>query len=100
MVGDVKQSIYKFRLARPELFMEKYNTYEEEDGGNTLRIDLHKNFRSREEVLISTNMVFAQVMRKELGGIVYDDKAALYPGAVYPEESFGRQNDTELLLLL
>ncbi|MDE5932672.1 MAG: UvrD-helicase domain-containing protein, partial [Lachnospiraceae bacterium] len=51
MVGDVKQSIYKFRLARPELFMEKYHTYQEEDGGNTLRIDLHKNFRSREQIL-------------------------------------------------
>lgn len=85
MVGDVKQSIYKFRLARPELFMEKYNTYLEEDGGSTLRIDLHKNFRSREQVLTSTNAVFSQVMRKELGGIVYDEKAALYPGALYPE---------------
>ena len=85
MVGDVKQSIYKFRLARPELFMEKYHTYQEEDGGNTLRIDLHKNFRSREQVLTGTNAVFAQVMRRELGGIVYDEKAALYPGAVYPE---------------
>lgn len=104
MVGDVKQSIYKFRLARPELFMEKYNTYGEEDGGNTLRIDLHKNFRSREEVLVSTNAVFAQVMREELGGIVYDDKAALYPGAVYPENACAEEvrsgggNDTELLL--
>lgn len=85
MVGDVKQSIYKFRLARPELFMEKYNTYREEDGGKALRIDLHKNFRSREQVLTSTNAVFAQVMRKELGGIAYDEKAALYPGAVYPD---------------
>ena len=87
MVGDVKQSIYKFRLARPELFMEKYNTYRETDGGETLRIDLHKNFRSREQVLTSTNAVFAQVMRKELGGIAYDEKAALYPGASYPEEA-------------
>lgn len=85
MVGDVKQSIYKFRLARPELFMEKYHTYQEADGGNTLRIDLHKNFRSRKQVLTAANAVFAQVMRKELGGIVYDEKAALYPGAVYPD---------------
>lgn len=108
MVGDVKQSIYKFRLSRPELFMEKYNAYREEDGGETLRIDLHKNFRSREQVLISTNAVFAQVMRKELGGIVYDEKAALYPGASYPEtegsetESGDAEtlpgNETELLL--
>ncbi|MCM1144127.1 MAG: helicase-exonuclease AddAB subunit AddA [Blautia sp.] len=87
MVGDVKQSIYKFRLARPELFMEKYETYGEVEGQNTLRIDLHKNFRSREEVLISTNTVFSQVMREELGGVVYDEKAALYAGASYPENT-------------
>lgn len=84
MVGDVKQSIYKFRLARPELFMEKYHTYQEIQGADALRIDLHKNFRSREEVLVSTNAVFSQVMRTELGGIAYDEKAALYPGASYP----------------
>ncbi|MBQ6806976.1 MAG: helicase-exonuclease AddAB subunit AddA [Lachnospiraceae bacterium] len=88
MVGDVKQSIYKFRLARPELFLEKYNTYKIEEGKDTLRIDLHKNFRSREEVLTSTNAVFAQMMRPELGGIEYDDAAALYPGAVYPETGY------------
>ncbi len=108
MVGDVKQSIYKFRLARPELFMEKYNTYDEESGGDTVRIDLHKNFRSREEILISTNAVFSQVMQKELGGIVYDEKAALYPGASYPKlsdtensdssDGFHVDNDTEILL--
>ena len=108
MVGDVKQSIYKFRLARPELFMEKYNTYGEELGGDTVRIDLHKNFRSREEILISTNAVFSQVMQKELGGIVYDEKAALYPGASYSKlaeaekpdssDSFHVDNDTELIL--
>ena len=95
MVGDVKQSIYKFRLARPELFMEKYNTYQGTDGGNTLRIDLHKNFRSREQVLTSTNAVFEQVMRKELGGIVYDEKAALYPGAVYPEKVSADKTDPD-----
>ncbi|MBO5209741.1 MAG: helicase-exonuclease AddAB subunit AddA [Lachnospiraceae bacterium] len=94
MVGDVKQSIYKFRLARPELFLEKYNTYDTTEGKETLRIDLHKNFRSREEVLTSVNAVFSQVMRPRLGGIAYDDAAALYPGAVYPES----KNNTELLL--
>lgn len=85
MVGDVKQSIYKFRLARPELFLEKYHTYEPE-GESTCRIDLHKNFRSRREVIDTVNTVFAKIMTKELGGIVYDDRAALYPGAVYPEQ--------------
>lgn len=97
MVGDVKQSIYKFRLARPELFLEKYNTYSMEEGQPGLRIDLHKNFRSREEVLHSANAVFSQVMIPELGGIVYDDAAALYPGASYPEPS-DSEYDTELLL--
>lgn len=83
MVGDVKQSIYSFRLSRPELFMEKYDTYSLEDGV-TQRIDLHKNFRSRGEVLDSVNYIFRQIMKKELGGIEYDDSAALYQGAEFP----------------
>lgn len=84
MVGDVKQSIYKFRLARPELFMEKYNCYSKEDG-SCQRIDLHKNFRSRPQVLNSVNKLFQRIMSTKLGGIAYDDEAALYEGAVYPE---------------
>lgn len=84
MVGDVKQSIYKFRLARPELFLEKYHTYSLTEGVER-RIDLHKNFRSRREVVDTVNHIFSKIMTKELGGIVYDDAAALYPGAVYPE---------------
>ena len=83
MVGDVKQSIYKFRQARPELFMEKYDTYSLEDS-KYQRIDLHQNFRSRTHVLDSVNEVFYALMTKKLGGIAYDDAAALYPGAVYP----------------
>ncbi len=101
MVGDVKQSIYRFRLSRPELFMEKYDTYSLTDGKNQ-RIDLHKNFRSRSEVLDSTNFVFRQVMQKDIGGVAYDAQAALYPGADYPEspEQDGiSDNRTELLLL-
>lgn len=84
MVGDVKQSIYSFRLSRPELFMEKYDTYSLEDSGRQ-RIDLHKNFRSRGEVLDSVNYIFRQIMKKEMGGIEYDDSAALYLGAAFPE---------------
>ena len=156
MVGDVKQSIYKFRLARPELFLEKYEAYgkqaqgsqeaqdgreeegsreaqdgreeegsreaqngreeegsqeaqdgkeekvgqeaqdgRKEEGGQAQggqsggritaeKIDLHQNFRSRREVLESTNTVFEQIMGRDVGGIVYDDLAALHPGAVYP----------------
>ena len=82
MVGDVKQSIYKFRLARPELFLEKYDTYQET--GDLCRIDLAKNFRSRIQVVDAVNGVFSRIMSREIGGIAYDDKAALYPGATYP----------------
>lgn len=86
MVGDVKQSIYRFRMARPELFMEKYNTYTSDDSGHQ-RIDLHKNFRSRDEVLDFTNDIFYKIMAADLGNVQYDDDAALYPGASYPEET-------------
>lgn len=82
MVGDVKQSIYKFRLARPELFLEKYDIYQET--GDLCRIDLAKNFRSRVQVVDAVNDVFSRIMSREIGGIAYDDKAALYPGATYP----------------
>lgn len=94
MVGDVKQSIYKFRLARPELFMEKYHTYTKEES-DCQRIDLHKNFRSRREVLEGVNALFQKIMGQELGGIVYDEDAALYEGASYPENN---GNETEYLL--
>ena len=96
MVGDVKQSIYKFRLARPELFLEKYDTYREE--GNLCRIDLAKNFRSRVQVVDAVNDVFGRIMSKEIGGIAYDDKAALYPGAVYPAQEDPAYG-SELLLI-
>ncbi len=95
MVGDVKQSIYRFRLSRPELFMEKFNTYSLEESEKQ-RIDLHKNFRSRREVLDSTNFIFEQIMTKGLGGIAYDEKAALYVGASYEEKA---GNETEVILV-
>lgn len=125
MVGDVKQSIYRFRLARPELFMEKYDTYDIvcpqndnrennvisdktrqigrnpngkilSDGAEEInqmregsldithqKIELHKNFRSRMEVLQCTNDIFYKIMAKDLGGVAYDEAAALYYGAGY-----------------
>lgn len=95
MVGDVKQSIYKFRLARPELFIEKYTCYTKIDSDRQ-RIDLHKNFRSRREVLESVNNLFYRIMGESLGGVVYDEDAALYPGAVYPD--YGH-NQTETILI-
>lgn len=98
MVGDVKQSIYRFRLARPELFMEKYKGYSLEDGEEQ-RIDLHKNFRSRPQVLDSVNYIFRQIMGEDLGGIAYDDAAALYPGASFPEGADEDFLKTEVLLV-
>ncbi|MDR1801148.1 MAG: helicase-exonuclease AddAB subunit AddA [Lachnospiraceae bacterium] len=97
MVGDVKQSIYRFRLARPELFIKKSKEYKKEINGN-LRIDLHKNFRSRAEVLDSVNFLFAGIMNENLGGIEYDDEAALYVGANYPENN-SDDYASELLLI-
>ena len=86
MVGDVKQSIYRFRLARPELFMEKYATYDLADSEKQ-RIDLHKNFRSRKDVLEFTNDIFYKIMDTDLGNVAYDEDAILNPGADYPERS-------------
>ena len=94
MVGDVKQSIYKFRLARPELFLEKYQNYSVEES-NCRRIDLAQNFRSRVQVVDAVNRVFSRLMSKSIGGIDYDERAALYPGAVYGENE---GCESELLL--
>ncbi len=98
MVGDVKQSIYRFRLARPELFMEKYKKYMLTDSEEQ-RIDLHKNFRSRSQVLSCANFIFRQIMGEDLGGIAYDEAAALYPGAVFPEGARDEFLSTEVLLV-
>lgn len=97
MVGDVKQSIYRFRLARPELFMEKFDTYETTDAP-CQRIDLHKNFRSRDSVLTFTNDIFYQIMKRNLGGVDYTDEAALYCGADYPAGEKEDAFDSEILL--
>ncbi len=94
MVGDVKQSIYRFRLARPELFLEKYRTYKEEDA-QSVRIDLHRNFRSRAEVLLGVNHVFRRIMTENLGQIAYDEDAALYPGAVFVPYGQGEDVQSE-----
>lgn len=101
-VGDVRQSIYSFRQARPDLFMKKYEEYpaHPEEGR---RIDLHRNFRSRREVVDAVNGVFRQIMRKETGGIQYDDDAELVQGADYrlcgTEEGGENPYRTELMLV-
>ncbi len=101
MVGDVKQSIYRFRMADSSIFMEKYNSFSYfKKNGSRIRIDLHQNFRSRACVLESINFFFRQMMTRELGGIVYDDQAALYPGMVYPDaEGYNISCSTEILLV-
>ncbi|UTH09961.1 helicase-exonuclease AddAB subunit AddA [Macrococcoides canis] len=93
MVGDVKQSIYKFRQAEPELFMEKYSSYK--SGGPGKVIDLSQNFRSRRSVIDNTNEIFSKIMDEKLGDIVYDDAQMLYYGAPYDDAS----QHTELHLL-
>lgn len=97
MVGDVKQSIYRFRMARPELFMEKYHTYTSKESDNQ-KIDLHRNFRSRPQVLETVNDVFYKIMKEDIGNITYDPQAALYPGAQFKEAEPG-MFDTEVLVI-
>lgn len=97
MVGDVKQSIYRFRLARPELFLEKYHTYGTEDTVNQ-KIILDQNFRSRTQVLDMVNQLFYHCMTRAVGGIDYDAEHALYPGADYYETA-GKEMEAELLLV-
>ena len=101
-VGDVKQSIYRFRMARPELFLEKYH-----DEGYP-KIFLRKNFRSDEGVLSAVNTLFFKIMKKDFGGIEYDLENSLFLGKVRTEEARQeedsitgkqRRDQTELLLL-
>lgn len=87
MVGDVKQSIYRFRLAEPNLFLGKYTRFTHVGKDTGLRIDLNRNFRSRKEVLDGTNFLFKQLMGVTVGEIEYDEDAELKKGAPYPEEN-------------
>ncbi|WHZ58787.1 helicase-exonuclease AddAB subunit AddA [Metabacillus hrfriensis] len=96
MVGDVKQSIYRFRLAEPFLFLSKYKTFSKEGQHSGLRIDLSKNFRSRSEVIDGTNFLFKQLMGEKVGEVAYDLDAELKLGASYPDSEKMR---AELLLI-
>lgn len=82
MVGDVKQSIYRFRQAKPELFMEKYINYTLEESNNR-KIQLYKNFRSRKEVIDGVNYIFKEIMSETVGELEYTDEEALNLGASY-----------------
>ena len=118
-VGDVKQSIYSFRQARPELFMEKFEAYGMTGDGSLtsrearsdrepcpvipgVRIDLSRNFRSREDVLASVNGIFSQIMRREIGGVSYTEDVFLVPGASYPDDPMrgGGGWETEIMPVL
>ena len=83
LVGDVKQSIYRFRLAEPELFLRKYHDYPEL-GSSYERIDLAQNFRSRPQILAAINYVFAQVMSENIAELPYGDAEELHAGPDYP----------------
>ncbi|NLX63299.1 MAG: helicase-exonuclease AddAB subunit AddA [Clostridiaceae bacterium] len=85
MVGDVKQSIYRFRQAKPELFMQKYNTYSTEKESPFRKILLYKNFRSRKNVVDTVNFIFKQIMSVNAGELDYTEEEALNPGAEFPE---------------
>lgn len=85
MVGDVKQSIYKFRQACPELFLDKYENYSLDGNEKGLKIQLFKNFRSRKNVLDITNTVFKNIMSKNLGDIEYNETEFLNLGADFDE---------------
>lgn len=87
MVGDVKQSIYRFRQARPELFLDKYNTYSPDKGQPFRKIRLFRNFRSRTEVVDAVNFIFKQIMSVSVGELDYTDDEALNPGAAFPENA-------------
>lgn len=98
MVGDVKQSIYKFRNADPSIFLKLYNDYGKEKGGKLIR--LFKNFRSRSEVVESVNHIFNTVMTPETGGIDYTEEEFLIRGANYPQRDEGVYTDfkTEIMI--
>ena len=98
VVGDVKQSIYRFRLAEPEIFMKKYEAFTKEESSHQ-KIDLHKNFRSRACVLDSINNVFEDLMIPSVCGIVYDSDAALNPGLTYPETEHEISETSEWILV-
>ncbi|MDO4173351.1 MAG: helicase-exonuclease AddAB subunit AddA [Eubacteriales bacterium] len=88
MVGDVKQSIYRFRLANPDIFLQKYQSYSDAEAvmdDSPRRIVLSRNFRSRPQVLDSVNYLFAALMSERLGDLDYTEREALHAGARFPE---------------
>ena len=100
MVGDVKQSIYKFRQARPDLFLSKYKTYklkQDKQADDNLKIQLFKNFRSRKEVLDFSNMIFTNIMSEELGELNYTIEEYLNLGANYEDTNQDLRTEIDIL---
>ena len=85
MVGDIKQSIYRFRQAKPELFLKKYDNYSEEEDSKYKKIKLFKNFRSRKNIIEGVNFIFKQIMSKNIGELEYNDEEKLNYGADFKE---------------
>ena len=102
MVGDVKQSIYKFRQARPELFLEKYKNYKTKNiktDAEDLKIQLFKNFRSRKEVLDFSNEIFENIMSEELGELNYTKEEFLNLGASYEDTNQDLRAEIDILTI-
>ena len=100
MVGDVKQSIYKFRQAMPELFLSKYRTYKQKEDiqdQDGLKIQLFKNFRSRKNILDFTNLIFQDIMSENLGDIEYTEDEYLNLGASYPEVAQNLETEIDII---
>ena len=100
MVGDVKQSIYKFRQARPDLFLDKYRKYKlksEKQEKDDLKIQLFKNFRSRKEILDFSNIIFSNIMSEELGELNYTQEEYLNLGAKYEDTREDLRTEINLL---
>ena len=98
MVGDVKQSIYKFRQAMPDLFLSKYKNYSEnETNENGLKIKLFKNFRSRKNVLDFTNLIFENIMGQKIGEIEYTEEEYLNLGANFEESKEKLVTEVDIL---
>lgn len=99
-VGDVKQSIYRFRLADPTIFMGKYRQFADAadaEEGQPRRMVLSRNFRSRGEVLEATNFVFSDIMSQEMGEMDYTDQEKLYFGAAYYTPAAGRETELHVV---
>ena len=101
MVGDIKQSIYGFRMANPQLFLHKYETFPLETLPETCaqRIDLNRNFRCREHIINGVNTIFSRLMTGEAGDLLYDEHAALVSGAYYPPKDNDTPEKIEAILI-